>query len=187
MIAIYLAVPAHRPPAADELGAYNPSAAAVSVAPTATATAHPSHAYAPKHKAAPTPTPTPTHVPAPTYAPKHAAPPTPAPAQTQTTAAGGLSGTLGCSGLEQLWDSAGGNPSDAEMAASIAMAESGGNQYAQSPTDDIGYWQINVPAHPSIATFNPTGNAEAAVAISSDGTNWYPWTTYQSGAYEGKC
>ena len=56
---------------------------------------------------------------------------------------GGLSGTLSCSGLEQLWTSAGGNPADAFMAAEIAMAESGGNQYALSPTDDYGYWQIN--------------------------------------------
>src|SRR6202034_4447481 len=60
-----------------------------------------------------------------------------------TGSSGGLSGTLSCSGLEQLWNAAGGNPADAFMAAEIAEAESSGNQYALSPTDDYGYWQIN--------------------------------------------
>jgi LysM repeat protein len=97
-----------------------------------------------------------------------------------------LSGTLSCSGLEQLWEQAGGNPADAFMAAEIAMAESGGNQYALSPTDDYGYWQINV-SNGSLATFDAYGNARAAVSISQDGTNWNPWTTYTSGAYAGRC
>ena len=66
---------------------------------------------------------------------------------------GSLSGTLGCSGLEQLWDAAGGNPSHAFMAAEIAMAESGGNPNALSPTDDFGYWQINA-SNGSLATYN---------------------------------
>ncbi len=101
--------------------------------------------------------------------------------------AGALSGTLDCSGLESLWDAAGGNPADAFTAAEIAMAESGGNQYALSPTGDYGYWQINAAAHGSMATYNPMGNAEAAVSISSDGTNWTPWTTYNTGAYIGQC
>ena len=73
---------------------------------------------------------------------------------------GSLSGTLGCSGLEQLWDEAGGNPADAVMAAEIAMAESSGNQYAVSSTDDIGYWQINAPIWGSLATYDPVGNAK---------------------------
>jgi LysM repeat protein len=97
-----------------------------------------------------------------------------------------LSGALGCSGLEQLWEEAGGNPADAFMAAEIAMAESGGNQYALSPTDDYGYWQINV-SNGALATFNAYGNARAAVIISQDGSNWNPWTTYTSGAYSGRC
>jgi LysM repeat protein len=100
---------------------------------------------------------------------------------------GSMGGTLGCSGLEQLWENAGGNPSQATTAASIAMAESGGNQYAVSPTNDYGYWQINATAHGSMATFNPIGNAKAAISISSNGSNWNPWTTYRTGAYQGKC
>lgn len=98
----------------------------------------------------------------------------------------GLSGTLGCSGLEQLWIAAGGNPGVAVTAASIAMAESGGNQDALSSTNDYGYWQIN-GSHGALATFDPMGNAQAAIIISSDGTNWTPWTTYTSGAYAGRC
>jgi LysM repeat protein len=99
---------------------------------------------------------------------------------------GGLSGTLGCSGLEDLWRSAGGNPADAFMAAEIAMAESGGNQYALSPTDDRGYWQINV-SNGALSTYDAYGNARAAITISDDGSNWDAWTTYRTGAYEGRC
>jgi LysM repeat protein len=112
-------------------------------------------------------------------------------ATSTTTASSGsgstsMSGTLGCSGLERLWEDAGGSPSAAFMAAEIAMAESGGNQYALSPTDDYGYWQINA-SNGSLATFNAYGNARAAITLSNDGTNWSPWTTYTSGAYSGRC
>src|SRR3984957_9739911 len=99
---------------------------------------------------------------------------------------GGLSGTLSCSGLEELWRSAGGNPSDAFMAAEIAEAESGGRQYALSPTDDYGYWQINA-SNGALATFNAYGNARSAIILSDDGSNWNAWTTYRTGAYEGRC
>jgi len=103
-----------------------------------------------------------------------------------TGSSGGLSGTLSCSGLEQLWRSAGGNPADAFMAAEIAEAESGGNQYALSPTDDYGYWQINA-SNGALATFNAYGNARSAIILSDDGSNWNAWTTYHTGAYEGRC
>jgi LysM repeat protein len=105
---------------------------------------------------------------------------------TGTGNSGGLSGTLGCSGLEQLWDYAGGNPADAFMAAEIAMAESGGNQYALSPTDDLGYWQINA-SNGALATYSAYGNARSAIILSDDGTNWDAWTTYREGLYAGKC
>jgi hypothetical protein len=116
---------------------------------------------------------------------------TPATATASTSSSGGsgstsLGGTLSCSGLEQLWEDAGGNSADAFMAAEIAMAESGGNQYALSPTDDYGYWQINA-SNGALATFNAYGNARAAITLSNDGTNWDAWTTYTSGAYQGRC
>jgi len=120
----------------------------------------------------------------PSYAPKHAKPKAKAVVLTSSTS---LSGTLSCSGLEKLWEEAGGRSGAAFMAAEIAEAESGGRQYALSPTNDYGYWQINGVHGPAEATFNPIGNARAAIAISDDGNNWGAWTTYTSGAYEGRC
>jgi LysM repeat protein len=95
-------------------------------------------------------------------------------------------GMYSCSGLEQLWEQAGGSSAHAFMAAEIAMAESGGNPNAISPTDDFGLWQIN-GSNGSLATLNALQNARSAITLSGNGTNWGPWTTYHSGAYNGKC
>jgi LysM repeat protein len=120
------------------------------------------------------------------YTPRHAK----STSQSTTvlaSSATSLSGTLGCSGLEALWEAAGGSHAEAFMAAEIAVAESGGNEYALSPTNDYGYWQINGSHGPAEATFNPIGNARAAIAISGNGSDWNPWTTYVTGAYQGRC
>ena len=119
------------------------------------------------------------------YRPRHAR--TRPQATVLTSSSGKLSGNLSCSGLEALWEAAGGSHGEAFMAAEIAMAESGGRQYAYSPTNDYGYWQINGSHGPAMATFNPIGNAKAAIAISGNGRDWYPWTTYVTGAYHGRC
>ncbi|HET9079387.1 MAG TPA: LysM peptidoglycan-binding domain-containing protein [Trebonia sp.] len=95
-------------------------------------------------------------------------------------------GQYSCSGLEQLWQQAGGSPGAAVMAADIAMAESGGNPNAISPTDDFGLWQINA-SNGSLATLNPFQNAKSAITLSGNGTDWNPWTTYRTGAYAGHC
>jgi LysM repeat protein len=126
----------------------------------------------------------PNHAPVATvYSAKHAKkPPT-----VLTSSTSKLSGNLSCSGLEALWETAGGSKGEAFMAAEIAMAESGGRQFAHSPTNDFGYWQINGVHGPSMATYDPIGNARAAIAISDDGGNWGAWTTYTSGAYHGRC
>ena len=77
------------------------------------------------------------------------------------SAAGG-GGTLSCSGLEALWESAGGSSGTAFMAAEIARAESGGQQYATDAdgngTVDRGYWQVN-SIHGALSTYDPAGNA----------------------------
>ena len=127
----------------------------------------------------------PSHAPTGTaaYTPRHAKKPQ---STVLTSSAKKLSGNLSCSGLEALWKAAGGAPGSAFIAAEIAMAESGGRQYAHSPTNDFGYWQIN-GVHGAMATYNPIGNAKAAIAISSNGRNWRPWTTYVTGAYRGRC
>ena len=128
----------------------------------------------------------PSHAPTGTaaYTPRHAKKPQ---STVLTSSAKKLSGNLSCSGLEALWKAAGGAPGSAFIAAEIAMAESGGRQYAHSPTNDYGYWQINGGHGSKMATYNPMGNAKAAVAISSNGRNWRPWTTYVTGAYRGRC
>lgn len=106
--------------------------------------------------------------------------------------------------LENLWSLAGGLPQWADTAAAIAQAESAGCQYAQRGPIDIrpvkqcvyvndpvryviGLWQINQAAHPTYSRtelFNPSYNANAAVAISKGGADFGPWTTYTSGAYK---
>ncbi|MBV9794424.1 MAG: LysM peptidoglycan-binding domain-containing protein [Actinobacteria bacterium] len=112
------------------------------------------------------------------------APGAPAPATVTTSSM--LSGTLNCRELEDLWEQAGGAAGQAVTAASIAEAESGGQQFATGTVGERGYWQIN-PNHGALSTYDPLGNAKAAVIISSDGTNWTPWTTFTSGAFEGRC
>lgn len=102
----------------------------------------------------------------------------------------GHGGALGCAGLERLWEQAGGSRGTAFTAAEVAEAESSGQQYASldntNGTTDRGYWQIN-SVHGSLSTFDAYGNARSAVLISSDGTDWSPWVTYQTGAYRGRC
>jgi Lysozyme like domain len=105
------------------------------------------------------------------------------------------SGTLGCSQLERLWDDAGGPPSEDQMMAAIAMAESVGNQYAyladSNGTNDEGYWAINSVNE---GTYYPTGadrydpltNAKAAVAI-YNGVGLSAWVTYNNGKEHGLC
>ena len=100
------------------------------------------------------------------------------------------SGGLSCQGLEALWTSAGGSSGAAFMAAEIARAESGGPQGATdnnaNGTTDRGYWQVN-SIHGALSTYDPAGNARAAVQLSSDGADWSPWVTYATGAYRGQC
>jgi LysM repeat protein len=125
------------------------------------------------------------------YTPRHSssgeASGTSSPAAVSTAATTtNLSGTLNCGGLEALWVEAGGSPAVEVTAASIAMAESGGNQFATGTVGERGYWQIN-PVNGSLSTYDPYGNARAAVIMSGNGTNWSPWTTYTSGAYAGRC
>ena len=99
-------------------------------------------------------------------------------------------GTLGCAGLEQLWEAEGGSPGAAATAASIAEAESSGQVNAtnvnSNGSTDRGLWQIN-SIWGGQSTYNPAANARAAVQISHDGTDFSPWVTYTSGAYAGRC
>lgn len=72
---------------------------------------------------------------------------------------------------------------------SIAMAESSGRTDATNQNDngttDRGLWQIN-DVHddkmPGADRYDPEVNAQLMAQISSGGTNWQPWSTFNSGA-----
>lgn len=75
------------------------------------------------------------------------------------------------------------------MAIAIALAESGGNTTAtnhnSNGSTDYGLWQINSSHTQYNATLllaNPQYNANAAWALSSQGSNWRPWCTAYSDA-----
>lgn len=107
--------------------------------------------------------------------------------------------------LQVLWVEANGGTAAADVAAAIAIAESGGCQYALAGPVDIrpvqactwhqtdgenscGLWQVNLRAHPNYSApgiFDAAANAAAAVAISNGGQDFGAWTTYTSGAYLG--
>ena len=74
-----------------------------------------------------------------------------------------------------------------ELAAAIAMAESGGDANAIGDFGhSFGLWQIHAPAHPqfsSSALLDPRVNAKAAFDVSKGGTDWSPWTCFKNGAY----
>jgi hypothetical protein len=96
------------------------------------------------------------------------------------------SGTIHCRGLEHLWVDAGGDPGKAQLMASIGMAESSGDQNATSSVGAEGYWQINPAAWPQLATYDPLGNAKAAVIVlRKQGLG--AWSSYTNGSYAGKC
>jgi hypothetical protein len=90
--------------------------------------------------------------------------------------------------LERLWVAAGGNPNKARLAAAIALAESSGkvNASSHNPVSggtNKGLWQIDAGSHPD-STYNPLGNAKAAVRISKKGKDFSAWETYATGAYK---
>jgi hypothetical protein len=84
------------------------------------------------------------------------------------------------------------------IAVAVALAESSGDTNSHNalpPDDSYGLWQINMlgslgpsrRAQFGITTntqlFDPAVNAKAMAILSSQGTNWKPWSTYTSGKY----
>lgn len=78
-------------------------------------------------------------------------------------------------------------PSSVDLAAAIAMAESGGNTAALGDFGrSYGLWQIHTPAHPQYlpaSLFDADYNARAAFEISKGGLDWSPWTTFRNGDF----
>jgi hypothetical protein len=93
----------------------------------------------------------------------------------------------GIGDIKSLWTRAGGSSSAQNMAAAVAMAESGGNPTITNRNSDgsidRGLWQIN-SVHGALSTVDRMGNARAAIKISSNGRNWNPWTVFKTGAYK---
>jgi hypothetical protein len=86
-----------------------------------------------------------------------------------------------------------GSKKHCHMAVAICLAESGGNPHATNVNSDShhsvdrGLWQINNYWHSEVSdtcAFSASCNAKAAKRISSDGSNWTPWATYNGGAYK---
>jgi hypothetical protein len=77
-----------------------------------------------------------------------------------------------------------------ELAAAIAMAESGGRADSVARTArevSVGLWQINILAHKEYTEkdlLDPENNARAAYRVSKGGQDWRPWTVYKTGAYK---
>jgi len=75
-------------------------------------------------------------------------------------------------------------------AVAVALAESGGDCKAKgynSDSVDRGLWQINSKWHSEVSdscAYDCICNAEHAVKISSKGTDWTPWSTWNNGAYK---
>lgn len=79
---------------------------------------------------------------------------------------------------------------DPNLAAAVAMAESGGDPNAYGDAQyggSVGLWQINLRASPqwtAAQLYDPTFNAKAAYQISQGGVSWTPWTTFRTGVYK---
>jgi hypothetical protein len=100
--------------------------------------------------------------------------------------------------LQTLASSAGFTGSDVNIAAAVALAESGGNSRSYNPVgkdDSYGLWQINMKGSlgpdrrkkfgitSNAALFEPAVNARAAKMI-HDSSGWGAWTTYTRGTYK---
>ena len=102
--------------------------------------------------------------------------------------------------LRELAASVGFQGEAADIAAAIALAESGGDPMAQGDplgpfgpvpngsSSSFGLWQVHLPAHPqydAAKLLQDVGySARAAFAISRSGTVWTPWSTFNNGAYK---
>lgn len=91
--------------------------------------------------------------------------------------------------VASLWKQNGGSSSSCPTAVAVAWAESRGNPSAtgRNPGSyDRGLWQINSKWHPDVSdscAYNAACNAKNAVRISSGGSRWSPWATYNDGLH----
>ncbi|MDQ8046838.1 MAG: transglycosylase SLT domain-containing protein, partial [Patulibacter sp.] len=99
-------------------------------------------------------------------------------------------GGIGPARTAQAAKTAGFTGAALKLATAIAGAESGWRPGATNQntngTVDRGLWQINSihRQYDAQRLFDPGYNARAAWAISGHGSNWHPWVTYNTGAYQ---
>lgn len=86
--------------------------------------------------------------------------------------------------IARIWIGAGGSPEGGVLqnVVAIALAESGGDDHAISPSSDYGLWQINrVHFGDGIINAsnwsNPAVSAHESIRLSGNGTNWAAWCT----------
>ncbi|WP_394843182.1 hypothetical protein LZC95_39795 [Pendulispora brunnea] len=116
----------------------------------------------------------------------------PDPSAAQCTQQSTLAGThLSDVQIAQYARNAGLHGDGLVISIAVALAESQGwTRAVLINTDcsrDRGVWQINSYWHSEVSddqAFDPAGCATAAYNISSGGSNWTPWTTYNNGAYQ---
>lgn len=87
----------------------------------------------------------------------------------------------------QLWIDAGGNPSEARLAAAVATAESGRRPSAVNGSNsdgsiDRGLFQMN-SIHGGCSTFDLAENVRCAVKLRGSPNGWNHWVAYKTGAY----
>ena len=99
------------------------------------------------------------------------------------------SNALSMSQVAGYWKRGGGSSSSCPTAVAVAWAESHGNPRARGNNPgsyDRGLWQINSKWHPDVSdscAYNAACNAKNAVRISSGGSRWSPWATYNHGKH----
>jgi hypothetical protein len=122
----------------------------------------------------------------------------PVAAATGTQSALGVAGgTFSRAQLMNLWTLKGGSAGTANIAAAIALAESGGRSTVTSTQAgaaggasciNVGLWQLATCGKGAGYTVtqlqNPDTNAQLAIMGSANGTNWSAWETYANGAYK---
>jgi hypothetical protein len=111
----------------------------------------------------------------------------------------GAVGAAGAVGLATAAQQAGFQGQALRIAVAVGLAESGGNPTARNPnpptpgcptgSTDRGGWQLNNCYHAEVTDACAFQLACAAVEtyrISSAGTDWNPWTTFTSGAWQAQ-
>jgi hypothetical protein len=124
---------------------------------------------------------------------------------TAVGAAGGTAGTSGVpqvppagtkdvmtdAGIASVAVSAGFAAASIPIVVAIALAESGGDCWSVSPSDDFGLMQINFDAHKDLFAAHPNGLAWAlpqtnmadAYSVFNAAGSFKPWTSYLTGTY----